>query len=157
MPNRFTILGIDPGLAASGWGIVQTEGSALHFIDSGTIKTSSKAPLSERLMQIHTVLENVITNHNITHVALEETFQNSNPQSSLKLGHARGVAMLTAGLHNLPCHEVSATHVKKTITGNGRASKEQIMMMVKVLLPKAQFDSDHAADALAIAICGSRS
>jgi crossover junction endodeoxyribonuclease RuvC len=147
------ILGIDPGLQHTGWGIINKDGNSLRYIACGAIHSNSKAPLSERLLSISQGLAHVIQLYKPDECAVEETFVNKNPLSSLKLGHARGAAMLTVSLAGLvPC-EYAATLVKKSIVGAGRAEKSQVMMMVKQLLPKADLTSEDAADALAVAIC----
>lgn len=150
-----TILGIDPGLNATGWGIIHQQGTRLQYVASGTIRPSSSLPLSERLMKLHKELTRCIDVYQPTECAIEETFVNNNPTSSLKLGHARGTLMLTAALAHLPVCEYAATLVKKSVTGVGRAAKEQVSAMVKHLLPGSDADSADAADALAIAICHS--
>lgn len=153
MSNKI-VLGVDPGLVNMGWGLVSVDDTnSIKFIDCGTIKTKSADPTSYRLSFIHKNLEKVIVNHSPSLCAIEDSFVNKNPSSSLKLGQARGVAMLTAALANLEVFEYAPTLVKKSIVGAGRAQKQQVLMMVKQLLPKAIISNDHEADALAIAIC----
>lgn len=148
------ILGIDPGLNITGWGVIKViNNHNLVFIDSGIIKTESSLDLAERLGQIYTNLIEVIKSHQPNECAIEETFVNKNSLSSLKLGHARGVAMLAATLSGLTIKEYAATLVKKTIVGVGRAEKNQVKIMVETLLPNAKILTSDAADALAIAIC----
>lgn len=147
------ILGIDPGLQHTGWGIILSEGNRLKYIDSGVINTNPKDDLANRLKFLSENLSKIIKNHNITEAAIEETFVNKNNLSSLKLGHARGALMVTISLAGISLAEYAATKVKKAIVGVGRAEKGQVGMMVKVLLPAAKFTSEDAADALAIAIC----
>jgi crossover junction endodeoxyribonuclease RuvC len=147
------ILGIDPGLHHTGWGIISYSGNRFSFIASGTISTNPKDEMQYRLQKIHEELAKVLKLYKIDTGAIEETFVNKNNLSSLKLGHARGAAMLTASIAGIGLSEYSATKVKKSITGVGRAEKDQIKMMVKVLMPLAKMDSEHSADALAIAIC----
>jgi crossover junction endodeoxyribonuclease RuvC len=147
------ILGIDPGLQHTGWGVVLSEGNRLKFLGAGTINTNPKDELAVRLKTLSENLQTVISNFKIDDAAIEETFVNKNNLSSLKLGHARGALMLTVSLAGVGISEYSATKVKKSIVGTGRAEKGQIGMMVKVLLPTANFNSEDAADALAIAIC----
>lgn len=147
------ILGVDPGLQHTGWGVIQSVGSKLRFIGCGTIHSNSKSPMAERLSALSAGLVRVIETYQPEQFAIEETFVNKNAQSSLKLGHARGALILTAGQHGLPVAEYAALKVKKTVTGVGRAEKSQIIAMLKILLPQAQPDSEDAADALAVAIC----
>lgn len=147
------ILGIDPGLGNTGWGIIESERDRVRFIACGTVTTDAAAPLSERLKALHEGLAAVTALHRPHEAAIEETFVNRNPLSSLKLGHARGVLMMTVSLAGLSISEYAATLVKKSVVGAGRAEKEQVGYMVKLLLPGARPDSADAADALAVAIC----
>ncbi len=147
------ILGVDPGLTKTGLGIIEVKNNSLHFIASTTIHTKPSEPLSERLQIFHKSLTEFIQIHQPDEAAIEETFINTNPTSSLKLGHARGALILSLGLCGLKVSEYSATAVKKTIVGVGRAEKQQVQMMIKILLPKAGFQSEDEADALAVAIC----
>ncbi|MBM3617638.1 MAG: crossover junction endodeoxyribonuclease RuvC [Alphaproteobacteria bacterium] len=151
------ILGVDPGLQRTGWGIIRKEGSNLKFIGCGTLLSDSKLPLPARLFQLHEALLEIITHHKPDVSAVEETFVNVNPASTLKLGQARGAILMTLSLAGLPVHEYSATNVKKTVTGSGRAEKEQVQALVEMLMPtsKAHIKGPDAADALAIAICHS--
>ena len=149
------ILGVDPGLQKTGWGVIRKEGSNLKFIGCGTLTSDKKLALAERLRQLHDALYEIITHYKPDTAAIEETFVNVNPTSTLKLGQARGALLMTLSLAGLPVHEYSATQVKKTVVGVGRADKNQIQMMVDMLLPASKnekFGPD-AADALAIAIC----
>jgi crossover junction endodeoxyribonuclease RuvC len=146
------ILGIDPGLRRTGWGAVLAEGTRLSFEASGVVLSSDALPLAERLRQLHDGLAERVRSLSPDEVAVEETFVNTNAQATLKLGHARGVALLVPALAGLPVAEYAANLVKKTVVGTGHADKKQIHAMVRVLLPKATPDSDDAADALAIAI-----
>lgn len=149
------IIGIDPGLQRTGWGLISKEGSRLQFIACGTITSDSKTPLSARLHQLYECLLEVITHYKPQEAAIEETFVSVNGASTLKLGQARGALMLTLAIASLPVHEYSATQVKKTVTGVGRAEKHQIQAMVEMLLPACKNvpKGADAADALAIAIC----
>lgn len=147
------ILGIDPGLQHTGWGVIKSEGSKLSFVACGTLHSKTKAPMVERLADLSQGLSDLIEQYRPQTGAIEETFVNKNAQSSLKLGHARGALILTMGQQNLPVYEYAALLVKKTVTGVGRAEKSQIKAMLKVLLPAANPDSEDAADALAVAIC----
>jgi crossover junction endodeoxyribonuclease RuvC len=148
------ILGIDPGLNKTGWGLISVEGNNISFIDSGTIKTNAKDPIHKRIVHIHKNIIKIMEQHKPHQAAIEETFINNNPISSLKLGHARGVIMLSLSLNNnIDIFEYSATAVKKTITGFGRADKNQISVMIKYLLPSSNAKTEDESDALAIAIC----
>ncbi len=147
------ILGIDPGLRNCGWGIVEADGSHLAFVACGTIHSNAKLDLASRLRQLHEGLAAVIHEHMPAEAAVEETFVNRDPQSALKLGQARGIALAVPALAGLPVAEYAANTVKKTVVGAGHAQKQQVAMMIRVLLPKADATSADAADALAIAIC----
>lgn len=147
------VLGIDPGLARTGWGIVDVEGSRLRPVACGTIKTDEKEPIAERLVVLHKGLEQAIALWQPEEAAVEETFVNTNARSTLKLGLARGVAMVIPALLGIPVAEYSATYVKKAVVGAGHADKDQVGMMVRRLLPGIDIKSADAADALAVAIC----
>lgn len=147
------IIGIDPGLRRTGWGVVESLGSRLSFIAAGTIRPNDKAPLSERLCAIHDGLAEVLARFSPHEAAVEATFVNRDAAATLKLGQARGVAMLAPARLGLSVAEYAPNAVKKAIVGAGHAEKIQIRMMVSVLLPRAEFDTDDSADALAIAIC----
>jgi crossover junction endodeoxyribonuclease RuvC len=151
--SALRILGIDPGLRRTGWGIVVQDGNKLGFIASSVIVPDDKLEMAARLRVLHDGLQDVIARFSPDEAAVEETFVNANPQSALKLGQARGVALLAPALSGLPVAEYAANVVKKSITGAGHAEKQQIRHMIKVLLPKAEIGSEDAADALAIAIC----
>lgn len=147
------ILGIDPGLQKTGWGLIKTNGNSLHFIASGLIKTDSKAALGIRLATLHTELTKVIKAHVPQSAAIEETFVNSNPASALKLGQARGVLLAVPPLNGVEISEYGANKIKKSVTGSGHAAKQQVEMMVRTLLPTCGPISPDEADALAVAIC----
>ncbi|MBL9034657.1 MAG: crossover junction endodeoxyribonuclease RuvC [Rhodospirillaceae bacterium] len=148
------LLGLDPGLQHTGWGVIEADGSRLSFVAAGTVNSDSKRPLAERLVQIHDGLRTVIDQWEPVEAAVEETFVNKNPTSTLKLGLARGVVLLTPALFNLKVAEYPANLIKKSVVGAGHAAKEQVQMMVRVLLPASgDADSADAADALAVAIC----
>jgi crossover junction endodeoxyribonuclease RuvC len=147
------IIGLDPGLQHTGWGIIDQDGSRLSFVAAGRISSVASQPLAERLVDIHSGLIAVIDAHQPDTAAVEETFVNKNPTSTLKLGLARGVALLTPALHKLKVYEYPANLIKKSVVGAGHAGKEQVQMMVRVLLPASQAESPDAADALAVAIC----
>ena len=150
--SSIRIIGIDPGLRNLGWGIVESEGSRLSFVACGTVHSDAKLSLADRLRQLHDGLAAVIHAHGPLEAAVEETFVNRDPQSALKLGQARGIALLVPAIAGLPVAEYAANLVKKTVVGAGHAEKAQIAMMVKVLLPKCDPKSADAADALAVAI-----
>lgn len=151
------ILGIDPGLVSTGWGVIDARGSSLSFVACGTISPKKDLPLSERLLALHRELTAIIAAHQPTHGALEETFVTANGQSTLKLGQARGALLVTLAAADLPVAEFAARLVKKSIVGTGTADKHQMSQMVGVLLPTARAPlsacKHDAADALALAIC----
>lgn len=147
------ILGIDPGLQKTGWGLISSEGSALRYIGSGLIKTNVADTLAARLSHLHQELAKIIESADVDAVAIEETFVNRNPASALKLGQARGVLLAVPGLFGLGVAEYGANKVKKSIVGTGHAGKQQIGHMIKVLLPACGQVSEDEADALAVAIC----
>ena len=147
------ILGIDPGLTHTGWGIIKSQQNQLSFIACGAIHTKPDIDMSARLKALHGGLGAAISLHKPQEAAIEETFVNKSGSSTLKLGHARGALMLTISLAGIPLSEYSATQVKKSVVGNGHADKGQIAMMVKTLLPGSNAQSADAADALAVAIC----
>ena len=153
MNTAIRILGIDPGLRRTGWGVVDIKGSSLSFVAAGTISSDSGAALADRLMQLHEGLSAVNGAYLPDEAAVEATFVNRNAAATLKLGQARGIAMLVPAQAGLPVAEYAPNQVKKTVVGAGHGAKVQIRMMVSVLLPRATFDSDDAADALAVAIC----
>ncbi len=155
------IIGIDPGLRITGWGIIELAGSRLIYVASGTVRSNDKAPLASRLRMLHEGLAEIIACYRPDEAAIEEVFVNRDPQSALKLGQARGIALVVPALASLPVTEYAANLVKKTVVGAGHAEKTQVAMMVKVLLPKWQSDapqklSADAADALAVAITHAR-
>jgi crossover junction endodeoxyribonuclease RuvC len=147
------LLGLDPGLQHTGWGVIDAEGSRLSFVAAGTVHSTASRSLAERLVEIHDGLRDVIDQHQPVEAAVEETFVNKNPTSTLKLGLARGVVLLTPALFGLKVAEYPANLVKKSVVGAGHAAKEQVQMMVRVLLPASVAGSADAADALAVAIC----
>lgn len=150
-PTR--ILGIDPGLTHCGWGVIDVVGSRLIYSASGTIiPPKNPTPMADRLHGLLVGLQQVITQNTPHTVAVEEVFVNKNPDSTLRLGQARGVALVAPAMAGLPVSEYQNRMVKKSVVGNGNATKEQIHMMVRTLLPTATPDSEHSADALAIAI-----
>lgn len=153
MSEPIRILGLDPGLRKTGWGLVISEGTKLSFIACGVVESDEKQPLADRLRQLHEGIASVIARHRPQEVAVEETFVNRDPQSALKLGQARGIALVVPALAGLDVAEYAANLVKKTVVGVGHADKKQVQAMIRVLLPKAETRSADAADALAVAIC----
>ncbi|MEQ1726625.1 MAG: crossover junction endodeoxyribonuclease RuvC [Sphingopyxis sp.] len=147
------ILGLDPGLGTTGWGVIRAEGNHLSHIANGQIKTDAKMPLPARLVAIDAALSAIIAAHSPLVAAVEEIFVNDNPQSSLKLAHARGVALLCAARADLDVGEYAPRLVKKALTGVGNASKDQVRFMVERLLPGVVISGLDAADALGVAIC----
>src|SRR6266403_3913664 len=147
------ILGIDPGLRRTGWGMVTIDGNRLSFLACGSVATDEKATLAVRLLAIHDGLRRVVADHAPDEAAVEATFVNRDAVATLKLGQARGIAMLVPAITGIPVAEYAPNLVKKTIVGAGHSEKTQIRMMVGVLLPKADPQSEDAADALAIAVC----
>jgi len=147
------ILGIDPGLQRTGWGIIESAGSTLTFVAAGTVASSARAGLAERLCQIHDGLARLIEIHAPAEAAVEATFVSHDGAATLKLGQARGVALLTIARAGIAVAEYAPNAVKKSVTGVGHAGKNQIQAMVRMLLPRASFDSADAADAIAVAIC----
>lgn len=147
------LLGVDPGLQRTGWGVIVAQTNQLSFIACGTLTSDAKVPLAERILQLHEGLKEVIALHKPMEAAVEETFVNSSGSSTLKLGQARGGLLLTLSLMQLPVYEYSATLVKKSVVGTGHADKAQVGMMVQTLLPASKAAGADAADALAVAIC----
>ena len=147
------IIGLDPGLGTTGWGIVAKSGSRLSHIANGQVKTDPKAPLAERLVTLDRELADIILAHRPDSGAVEEVFVNSNPQSTLKLGQARGVCLLALARAGLPVAEYATRLVKKALVGTGGAEKAQVQAMLRVLLPGVKLAGPDAADALAVAIC----
>lgn len=146
------ILGIDPGLRRMGWGIVESSGSRLSYIASGTVTSNATQALSERLVELFSGIEQIISRWQPHEAAIEETFVNRDAHATLKLGQARGVAMLAPARAGLSVAEYAPNLIKKTVTGSGHAEKTQIQAMIGFLLPQATPNSADAADALAIAI-----
>ena len=151
------ILGIDPGTRITGYGLLDHQGNRLLHVDNGAIVTRSDAPLAERLKQIHDRIDAIIREYAPEAVAIEEIFLSQNPQSALKLGHARGSAMLTAVNAGLPVFEYTALQVKSAVVGYGKAAKAQVQQMVKTLLKLPEIAQEDASDALAVAICHAHS
>ncbi len=153
MQQAIRIIGIDPGLQRTGWGIIESLGNSLSFVAAGTIRSTAQYELSQRLCQLHDGLSDVLEHFAPQEAAVEQTFVNKDAKATLKLGQARGIAMLVPARCGLAVAEYAPNQVKKTVIGVGHGDKAQIKMMIGMLLPKAEYDSDDAADALAIAIC----
>lgn len=147
------VIGVDPGLIKTGYGVVKYENNTISYITSGTIVTNSKISIELRLKNIFCKLSNILETYKPNFFSIEETFVNNNPVSSLKLGQARGIAILCAGLQNIPVYEYKPNTIKKSVTGVGKAAKVQIGAMIKCLLPIVNIKTEDEADALAIAIC----
>ncbi len=153
MTKQVRIMGIDPGLRRCGWGIVESAGNRLGFVASGTITPGVDLVLPLRLKVLFEELSGVIETFRPDEAAVEETFVSAGARSALQLGQARGVVLMTPAVRGLPVGEYAANLVKKSVVGSGHAGKEQIQLMVRTLLPGADFRGADAADALAIAIC----
>jgi crossover junction endodeoxyribonuclease RuvC len=147
------ILGIDPGLRHTGWGVIESSGNRLIHVANGRVSADDKLPMAERLAAIFDGLAGIIAEWTPDEAAIEETFVNQNPASTLKLGQARGAAMLAPAKAGLPVAEYAANAIKKAVVGAGHADKTQIQTMVGRLLPGVTFAGPDAADALAVAIC----
>lgn len=147
------ILGLDPGLRHTGWGVLDVDGNRLRYIADGSVDSNDKADLATRLVQLHDGLTAVLREWAPDEAAVEETFVNKNPTSTLKLGLARGVVLLVPALAGLRVAEYGANHIKKSVVGAGHADKTQVQHMVRMLLPGTTFRTPDAADALAVAIC----
>lgn len=146
------ILGLDPSLSCTGWGVVRAEGSRIAHVANGEVKTDSKAPIAERLHHLHDAIRAVIATHAPDRAAAEEIFLNKNPQSTLKLAQARGAVLAACAAGGLLVNEHAARLVKKSVVGTGGADKAQVQAMLKVLLPGARIAGADAADALAVAL-----
>ncbi len=148
------ILGIDPGLASTGYGVVALRDGRLTALDGGVIETDAGVARELRLADIYEEIEQLLSTHAPDAVALEELYFGQNVRTAFAVGHARGVVMLAAGRHRLPCAGYTPQKVKSAVCGNGRAEKDQVARMVKLLLGLTEEPRpDHAADALAVAIC----
>lgn len=147
------IIGLDPGLRNTGWGVIECEGSRLVYVADGAVHSDADAPLAERLLQIHTQVMAVLREFAPQEAAIEETFVNTDARATLKLGQARGAVMLAPAACGIAVAEYAPNQVKKSVVGAGHAEKAQVKHMVKVLLPRAALHSADSTDALAIAIC----
>jgi len=155
-PNRsgtVRILGLDPGLRRTGWGVIESTGNSLSFVACGAVETNDKAALAVRLAALHEGIAAVLARYAPAEAAVEETFVNADARGALKLGQARGIALLVPAQAGLKVAEYAPNLVKKSVVGAGRAEKAQVRMMIGVLLPKANPETEDACDALAIAIC----
>lgn len=153
MASSVRILGIDPGLRFTGWGLITCEGARMRFLASGTVKTPASGDMAARLRALSDSLDHLLAEHLPDEAAVEETFVNTNPRSALKLGQARGICLLAPARMGLPVAEYAANQIKKAVVGAGHADKTQIAAMVARLLPGSRAETPDAADALAIAIC----
>lgn len=153
MKGGLRVLGLDPGLRRTGWGIIEQHGNRLVHIANGTLVSDASLSVAERLVQLRVALEEVLAEYHPQAAAVEETLANRNPASTLKLGMARGVALLVPASAGLPVSQYLPMIVKKSVVGTGHADKDQVQMMVARLLPGCKAASADAADALAVAIC----
>ncbi|MDP2125118.1 MAG: crossover junction endodeoxyribonuclease RuvC [Parvibaculum sp.] len=157
MSASLRILGIDPGLGATGWGVIEVAGSRLVHLANGTIVSNARSSLAQRLVEIETGLLDVLVHHAPTAAAVEQAFVARDAAAALKLGQARAIALLVVARAGLPVAEYAPNRIKKSVVGAGHASKMQIALMVEMLLSGAKPNTEHAADALAIAICHAHS
>jgi crossover junction endodeoxyribonuclease RuvC len=147
------LIGLDPGLRRTGWGVIDVEGTMLRHVANGVIDSDGALDVARRLKQLHDGLAAVLERHRPEEAAVEDTFVNRNPTSTLKLGLARGVALLVPALAGLEVAQYPPNLVKKSVVGAGHAAKEQVEVMVRTLLPGCAIESSDAADALAVAVC----
>jgi crossover junction endodeoxyribonuclease RuvC len=153
MNESVRIIGLDPGLRRTGWGVIESHGNRLIYVASGTVTPPVNGPLAGRLTHLFEAISDLVATHRPDEAAVEETFVNSGARSALQLGQARGVVLMTPASLGLPVGEYAANLVKKSVVGTGHADKGQIQAMIAVLLPGARVTGADAADALAIAIC----
>ena len=146
------ILGLDPSLSSTGWGIIEAQGNKIKYVADGFIKTDSKMPIYQRLATIHNELEQVIADYKPDEAAIEQVFLNDNPVSTIKLSMARGEVILAPALKDIPVVEYEPNKVKKAVVGVGKAEKQQVETMVKILLSGCKPKNNDSSDALAIAI-----
>ena len=147
------LLGLDPGLRHTGWGIINSKDNKISWVASGNISPKISLSLSERLKEIHQGLNSIVKKYNPSIAAIEEVFVNMNGQSTLKLGMARGAAITACSINEMPVYEYAPTRVKQSVTGSGRSKKDQVASMVNILLPGCEIKSEDESDALAVAIC----
>lgn len=155
--KRQRLVGFDPGLRKTGWGIIDVEGSRLSHVANGIIRTDNNLSLAYRLVQLYDGLVQVIADWEPHSAAVEETFVNKNPNSTLKLGQARGISLLVPAMAGISVSEYSPNHIKKSVVGSGHAGKEQVTAMLGILLPGVKINGEDAGDALAVAICHAHS
>jgi len=149
-----TLIGIDPGLAATGWGVVRFDGSRFFHVAHGVVRTDAQKPLAERLLAIYGALRKLLAKFEPSEAGVEELFFSQNATSAMQVAHARGVVLLALGQRGIPVECYSPQHVKQAVIGRGRADKGQVQRLVSVVLGLDEIPSpDHAADALAVAIC----
>ena len=153
MGKAIRILGIDPGLRHTGWGVIACEGQRISFIASGRVNTATSGAMAERLCALSNELDVLLKEQSPDEAAVEETFVNTNPRSALKLGQARGICLLAPARAGVPVADYAANQIKKSVVGAGHADKTQVAAMVARLLPGSRAESADAADALAIALC----
>jgi crossover junction endodeoxyribonuclease RuvC len=151
--SKVRIIGLDPGLRNTGWGVIEAEGTRLIYVADGSVHSDAYAPLAERLLQIHEQLIRILKDFAPDEAAVEETFVNTDARATLKLGQARGAVMLAPASCKIPVAEYAPNQIKKSVVGAGHAEKSQVKHMVKLLLPKAVMKTADSTDALAIAIC----
>ena len=147
------ILGLDPSLSSTGWGVIEAENNRVRYVADGFIPTDTKMPIAERLALINKTLCEVIELYKPQEAAIEKVFLNSNPVSTIKLGMARGVVIMAPALYHIPVTEYEPNKIKKAVVGVGKAAKNQVETMVKILLPGCTPKNNDASDALAMAIC----
>lgn len=147
------LIGLDPGLRVTGWGILSVEGNRLSHVANGVIRSNADAPLASRLVELYEGLKTILDTYRPAAAAVEETFVNKNPGSTLKLGQARAIALLVPAQAGIQIAEYAPNLIKKSVAGRGHAEKEQIHAMVRILLPGVDINGPDAADALAVAIC----
>lgn len=151
------VLGLDPGLRRTGWGVIETAGNRLRHVDHGVVATDAATGVPERLCALYEGLREIVARYEPDEASVEETFVNRNPESTLKLGLARGVVLLAPARAGLPVHEYAANRIKKALVGAGHADKDQVALMVRHLLPGVGDATADATDALAAAICHAHS
>jgi crossover junction endodeoxyribonuclease RuvC len=147
------ILGLDPGLLRTGWGLIESQAGRLRYLDCGVIRPAPTAPMADRLAELFDALDALIIRTAPQMAAVEETFVNKNPKSALSLGQARGIALMAPARAGVPVAEYAANTIKKSLVGVGHADKDQVTAMVRLLLPGAQIRIADAGDALAVAVC----
>ena len=147
------LLGLDPGLRHTGWGIINSKDNKISWVASGNISPKISLSLSDRLKEIHQGLDSIVKKYKPSVAAIEEVFVNMNGQSTLKLGMARGTAIAACSINEMPVYEYAPTRVKQSVTGSGRSKKDQVASMVNILLPGCEIKSEDESDALAVAIC----